>query len=84
MRMMWALLWGGAKGTVVAFSLAYLEILRHWDPMLLAICFGSFEGVRITQRFKRSCSLIDCKRVPAGPDQPAEISFRLRSQPWFR
>jgi hypothetical protein len=47
LRILGAILWGCVRGAVGAFAFSYLKIVRHWDPLILAVLFGSFEALMI-------------------------------------
>lgn len=47
LRILGAILWGCVRGAVGAFAFSYLKIVCRWDPLILALLFGTFEALTI-------------------------------------
>lgn len=45
---------GCLHGAFSAYVFCYLEIVHHWDPVLLSVIFGAHGAFFVRRRFKRA------------------------------
>jgi hypothetical protein len=53
-RLLGAILWGCMRGAVGAFAFSYMQIVKEWDPLLLASLFGTCGSLIIVNKRARS------------------------------
>lgn len=70
LQLVGATLVGCIHGAIGAYLFCYLEIVHHWDPVVLSMIFGTHGAFFIMRRFKRAKERIaraaaPCKVMPA-------------------